>query len=106
MNQYLYKLNLIERLCSDESWTKEDREIITEHFNHLVALTEKRVALIVGRTNREYEDGFGIVIFKAPDWDSANEIMNADPAIARGIMKGTLFEYNIALESLTVSESE
>ena len=106
MNQYLYKLNLIERLCSDESWTKEDREIITEHFNHLVALTEKRVALIVGRTNREYQDGFGIVIFKALDWESANEIMNADPAIARGIMKGTLFEYNIALESLTVSESE
>lgn len=101
MNQYLYKLKLVDRLSSDDAWTDEDNRIVSEHFNHLKALTEEGVALVVGRTNREYGDGFGIVIFMAKDWEDALEVMNSDPAIAKGIMVGTLFEYRIALESLS-----
>lgn len=103
MNQYLYQLKLVQRLNSDEAWSEADRQIVSDHFNHLKNLTEKGVALIVGRTNREYEDGFGIVILQAQDWEEANAIMNSDPSIVNGIMTGNLFEYRIALESLTKS---
>jgi uncharacterized protein YciI len=104
MNQYLYKLNLVSRLNSDDVWTNEDHIIISEHFNYLKGLTEEGIALLVGRTNREYEDGFGIVIFYAKDWEAAMSIMNGDPAIQKGIMQGTLYAYKIALESISNKE--
>ena len=105
MKQFLYQLKLVERFKSDSDWTKEDEMIVSEHFNHLKKLTSDGVVLLAGRTGREYEDGFGIVIFKADDWSSAEVIMLSDPSIAKGVMTGNLFEYHIALESLSKKEA-
>ena len=46
MNQYLYQLKLVQRLNTDEAWSEADRQIVSDHFNHLKDLTEKGVALV------------------------------------------------------------
>jgi len=105
MKHYLYQLKLMDRFKCDSDWSTEDEKIVYEHFNYLKNLTSEGIVLLAGRTNREYEDGFGIVIFKAYDWSSAEAIMLSDPSIAKGVMTGILFEYHIALESLSKKEA-
>ncbi|MCK8059312.1 MULTISPECIES: YciI family protein [unclassified Fusibacter] len=104
MKQYLYMLKLVDRIVKSNTWTKEDEEIVGEHFLNLKTLTEKGVVLLAGKTDRETDDGFGIVILKADSKEQAEEIMRKDPAVKKGIMTATLFEYQIALESISRGE--
>jgi len=95
MNEYIYKLVLIERLNQDENWTDEDNQIVNKHFNYLKELLNQNKLILAGRTTNE--DKFGIVIFEAESDESAQEIMNNDPAILNGIMTGELYPYRVAL---------
>lgn len=95
MNEYIYKLVLIERLNQDENWTNEDNQIVDKHFNYLKELLNQNKLILAGRTTNE--DKFGIVIFEAESDESAQEIMNNDPAILNGIMTGELYPYRVAL---------
>ena len=106
MNQYLYQLKLVPRLCNRDAWTLEDEAIVSEHFMRLKHLKDQGIVLLAGKTNREMEDGFGIVIFKAQDLNSAQTIMHEDPAITGGVMTATLFDYHIALESLSKKQDQ
>lgn len=105
MQHYLYQLKLVPRITQSKMWTPDDEAIVSEHFKRLKALTEKGVVLLAGKTNRENEDGFGIVIFLANSIDEAKDLMNSDPAVAKGLMTATLFDYMIALESLSQVKS-
>lgn len=95
MNEYIYKLVLIERLNQDENWTDEDNQIVDKHFNYLKELLNQNKLILAGRTTNE--DKFGIVIFEAETDEDAQEIMNNDPAILNGIMTGQLYPYRVAL---------
>lgn len=95
MNEYIYRLVLIERLNQDENWTNEDNQIVDKHFNYLKELLNQNKLILAGRTTNE--DKFGIVIFEAESDESAQEIMNNDPAILNGIMTGELYPYRVAL---------
>ncbi len=106
MKHYLYQLKLNPSINSDEAWTEADEKKVSEHFNYLKEHTATGTVLLAGRTNREYEDGFGIVIFKAEDWQAAEAFMKADPSIEAGVMSGQLFAYHIALESLSRAFTE
>lgn len=97
MNQYLYKLTLIERLNKDDNWTDQDNEIVNEHFNYLKDLLNKQILILAGRTINEDVDKFGIVVFEADSNEIAQEIMHNDPAIKNGIMFCQLFPYRVAL---------
>ena len=105
MQQYMYQLKLVRRITETNTWTKEDEAVIREHFMRLKELTEKGIVLLAGKTNRENEDGFGIVIFKATSIEEAKSLMNSDPAVQKGVMTATLFDYMIALESLSQVKS-
>lgn len=95
MNEYIYRLELIERLEKDENWTDEDNRIVNEHFNYLKNLLSQNKLILAGRTTNE--DKFGIVIFEAETNESAQDIMNNDPAVLNGIMTSELFPYRVAL---------
>ena len=49
------------------------------------------------RRTQETEGTFGITIFEAPDEDAARAIMEADPAVAGGVMAATLHPYAVAV---------
>ncbi|NTW90884.1 MAG: hypothetical protein HGA35_02995 [Erysipelotrichaceae bacterium] len=95
MNEYIYRLELIERLNKDDNWTDEDNQIVDKHFNYLKELLNQNKLILAGRTTNE--DKFGIVIFEAETDEDAQEIMNNDPAILNGIMTGQLYPYRVAL---------
>jgi len=101
MKEYLYQLKLIQRLKDESAWTEKDEAIVGEHFQRLVELRDQGVVLLAGKTDREGEDGFGIVIFQAGSEVEAERIMNEDPAITKGIMTGVLFAYHVAVEGFS-----
>jgi uncharacterized protein YciI len=95
--QFLYRLlpTRIEMVTIGS--TPEEDAIVDEHFAYLEALTERGVMLLVGRTQNNDEDTFGIVIFQADSEASAQQIMNNDPAVKKGVMRADLFPFQIAL---------
>ena len=95
--QFLYSIQpkRVEMLVEGPS--EEEQEIIAAHFEYLKGLQERGVLILAGRTLNVDESSFGIVIFNAKSEDEANEIMERDPAVRHGVMRGTLYPYRVAL---------
>jgi uncharacterized protein YciI len=99
--QFLIVLQLMPKYMSKSNWTEETNKILGEHWNYLVGLNEKGVIKLVGRTNYDvdHEDNRGLSVFEAENLEKANEVLNNDPCIVNGVMKGkvhpfTVFMYN------------
>lgn len=103
---YIYKTVLIDRLYKEENWTDEDERITSEHFQYLLDLKEKNTLLLAGKTAGLDLTTYGIVIFKADNYEEASKIMNNDPAIKKGIMVGTLHEYGLAILNKNYKEKD
>jgi len=97
MAQWLYHLVPTRIGMVTEGPTSEEAEIVSRHFDYLTELTEKGLMILVGRTQNSDENTFGIAIFEAEDESAARKIMENDPAVAGGVMRATLYPYNIAL---------
>jgi len=97
MNQYLYFLKPARLGMVTEGPTPEEAEVVSRHFAHLEALTEKGVMILVGRTQNKDESTFGIAIFEAEDDSAARAIMESDPAVRAGVMRAELYPYQVAL---------
>ena len=95
--QFLYRLlpTRIEMVTIGS--TLEEKAIVDEHFAYLETLTERGVMILVGRTQNNDEDTFGIVIFQVDSEASAQQIMNDDPAVKKGIMRAKLYPFHVAL---------
>jgi uncharacterized protein len=97
MDEYIYMLKLRPDLLDDSAWTEKDEKIVSEHFNHLKEDFERGKVILAGRTTNSDKTQFGIVIFTAESWKSAQTYMESDPAIKYGVMTATLFPFRIAL---------
>jgi len=95
--QFLYRLTPTRIEMVTVESTPEEQAIVGEHFAHLETLTQQGVVLLVGRTQDNSPNTFGIVIFQAESHKRAFEIMNSDPAVQKGIMRAELFPFRIAL---------
>ena len=82
-----------------EGATPQEDEIIGEHFTYLQRLAMEGVAILVGRTLTTDQDTMGIVIFTARSNEEAYALMNADPAVSKGVMHAKLFPFRIALQA-------
>jgi uncharacterized protein YciI len=75
--------------------TPEEEARFGEHFAYLSRLLDEGVLVLagptLGRTNT------GIAIFEAPDEEAARRVMEADPAIAAGVVRGELREMRVSL---------
>jgi uncharacterized protein YciI len=96
MATWIYVLKPVRLGMLTDSTAEEDG-IVTEHFLRLKKLAEEGVALFVGRTTEEDERSFGIVVLEAPDEAAARALMEADPAVERGIMTANLHPFRVAL---------
>ncbi len=74
--------------------TKEEADIVSEHFYYLKDLLEKKVMLLVGRTQA---GDFGICVFECDSPEKASEIMAGDPAVKKGVFTAEVYPFNLAL---------
>jgi len=77
--------------------TPSEADIVRRHYEYLRGLTASGTAVLAARTLTTDETGFGIVVFRAPDEAAARGLMEADPAVAEGVMGSEFFPYRIAL---------
>ena len=90
---YLYRIQPTRHEMLTEGATSEETEIIGEHFIYLERLTREGVAILVGRTLSTEQDSMGIVIFTARSDEEARALMDADPAVSKGVMSAKLFPF-------------
>ena len=97
MKQWIYLLKPSRLEMVIVGSTPEETETVSRHFTYLKDLTEKGVAILMGRTQNNDENTLGIVIFEAEDESAARMIMENDPAVGAGVMRAVLYPYQIAL---------
>jgi len=72
----------------------EEETAMTEHFDYLKRLHREGMVQLAGPC---LDAAFGIVIFEAPDIESARKIMANDPAVYKGVMQGEVHPYRVSL---------
>lgn len=75
--------------------TDDEAAVFAEHFAHLQRLLAQGTLVLAGPTLGETNTG--IAVFEASDREAAEALMNADPAIARGVVRGELREMRLSL---------
>ncbi len=94
---YLYKIQPARAAMLTEGPTPAEEEAVGQNFAYLQGLAEAGVVFLAGRTLNTDASSFGIVIFQAADEESAQRIMQEDPAVRQGVMRAELYPYRIAL---------
>ena len=77
------------------SMTAEESEVWKQHFERLRGLFDDGVVILAGPTLGRINTG--IVVFDAPDEESARLIMNDDPAVSGGFAQGELRPFRVSL---------
>lgn len=80
-----------------EGPTEREVDVVGRHFAYMKALTERGVAVLVGRTSEDDASTIGICVFRAENTAEAVTIMEQDPAVAEGVMTGEVRPFRIAL---------
>jgi uncharacterized protein YciI len=95
--QFIYILTLNQQYYDLANWTAATNQTMEAHFNYLKTLFEEGTMKHVGRTDMPFgnEDLKGFAIFETENEQSANEIMNSDPAVCNGLMSAKLLPYKI-----------
>lgn len=78
--------------------TPDELAVFEAHCEYLKErFAEKRV-LQAGTSFEPGQDHFALVIVAAPDKAAALELINADPAVARGLLLPRVTEYDVFLD--------
>jgi len=96
--QFIYVLRLVSRLYSDANWRKEDETVLERRFARFQEATKSGQLILAGRTKEPGDKTFGIAIFEAPDETAVRAFMQADPAVAGGLMMDGTASFAVALE--------
>ena len=94
--QFIYMLRYTPQFKQTIRWTARELEIVKEHVAYLKSLIDEGKGYLMGRTTNLYDPSlFGIVVFDAPDAESAKKIMQDDPLIKNNIMEGELNPFQV-----------
>jgi uncharacterized protein YciI len=96
--QFIYVLHLVPRLHDDTAWTAEDKAAVDRHLANFKAAVQSGQLILTGRTREPGDKTFGIAIFEATDEAAARKFMEADPAVAGGVMTAELHPFAVALQ--------
>jgi uncharacterized protein YciI len=97
--EFLYRLNTIRPDLVATGPTPEEMAVLEDHTKYLGELTAKGVVILAGRTLTEDEHTFGIVVFRARALEAAQQIMEDDPSVKKGVMRAELFPFRVAWSS-------
>ncbi len=97
MPLFIYKLELNAKYHSFSAWDEKVQIILGQHADYLQqGLNEKKV-LIVGRTDTDLKDNFGLAIFEAENLEEAKSFMEKDPAILGGVMRAEAYPFKLLM---------
>ena len=96
--QFIYVLHLVPRLYDDKAWTPEDKAAVDRHLANFRAAVQSGQLILAGRTKEPGDKTFGIAIFEAADEAAARKFMEADPAVAGGVMTAELHPFAVVLQ--------
>ena len=96
--QFIYVLHLAPRLYDDKAWTAEDKAAVDRHLANFKAAVQSGQLILAGRTREPGGKTFGIAIFEAVDEAAARKFMDADPAVAAGVMTAELHPFFVVLQ--------
>ena len=96
--QFIYVLHLVPRLHDDKAWKAEDKAAVDRHLANFKAATQSGQLILAGRTRETGDKTFGIAIFEAADEAAAQKFMEADPAVAAGVMIAELHSFSVVLQ--------
>ncbi len=99
MATFLYRVEPTRPAMLGDGPTPEEAKAVEDHFLYLRDLVEEGVVFMAGRTHGAAERTFGICFFESDDEAAARAIMDADPAVVRGVMRAELFPFRAALWS-------
>lgn len=75
--------------------TEAEQAVFGRHFAHLDRLLAEGTLVLAGPTLGRVNTG--IAVLRAPDEQTATAIMNADPAVAEGVVRGELRPFRVSL---------
>ncbi len=101
---FLYRLQLVRGDMLRTGPTPQEQAVVAEHSQYLKDLHAKGAIILVGRTLTTDENTMGLAIFRAASPEAANEIMNHDPAVTKGVMTATLFPFQVVLKEGSSNE--
>lgn len=99
MKQFLYQLRPTRIEMITDGPTQREAEVVGTHFSYLQQLVKEGVVLMAGRTQREDEKTFGVVVFQAESELAARRVMDDDPAVINQVMEAQLFPFRVAMWS-------
>ncbi|MDY0909545.1 YciI family protein [Microbacterium sp. CFBP9034] len=76
--------------------TPDEERIVGEHVRYLLALKERGILIIAGRT-QESVGTFGLTVFEADDEARAREVMEQDPGVRAGLFAASLHPYAVTV---------
>jgi uncharacterized protein len=95
--QFIYVLRVAPPFHAAQAWSDKDNAAVGKHFERLAQATAQGQVILAGRTTEPPAQTFGIVVFEADDEAAARRFMEAEPAVAAGLMSATLHPYSVAL---------
>jgi uncharacterized protein YciI len=96
--QFLYVLRVAPHLQDESKWSDKDKAATSRHFERLKKAAAEGKVILAGRTTEALDKTFGLVVFEADNEAAAKAFMEADPAVAAGVMTATLHPYSVALQ--------
>jgi len=91
---YLSIVKFVRKDAMKTGFTEAEMRIMKAHRAYHASLTKEGVELVAGPTIED--DPLGIAIFSAASPEEAMAIMKRDPAVAAGIVTGTLHRFELA----------
>ena len=99
MPHYIYKIQPTRPGMLSEGPAEHERQAIGEHFAYLQRLASQGQLFMAGRTLVTDDRTFGVAVFAAATEQDALAILTNDPAIVRGVMRGDVYPFRVALWS-------
>jgi uncharacterized protein YciI len=81
-----------------ETVTEAEGRVFAQHCEYLERQFREKKVLQAGTSFERNEDGFAIVILSAKDKADAIATIQADPAVAQGLLRAHVTEYRIFLD--------
>jgi uncharacterized protein YciI len=79
--------------------TAAEAAIVARHLEYLQAQARAGKVRLAGRTTEDDDRTLGLVLLAAVSKDEAQAIMNADPAVAQGVMRAELHPFRLAVSA-------